>query len=92
VRQLQHEITSSEFAEWQAYESIDPFGSWRDDMRMGKVCSAIANQWGASTTPKDFIPDFEDVEGLEKKQTPQATIESTMMAYAKVHNKIVERQ
>jgi hypothetical protein len=67
-----------------AFDSVDPFGEWRDDLRMGKVCSTIANQWGNNTTPKDFIPEFDKSPASEEER--QREMERKAMFWAKMHN------
>lgn len=36
-------MSASEFAEWQAYARIDPFGEEREDQRAGVIAAVIAN-------------------------------------------------
>ena len=43
VKRAQREIDSAEFAEWMAYDRLDPIGQWRDDLRMAILASTIAN-------------------------------------------------
>lgn len=62
VRQVLAEIDSRELTEWAAYELVEPFGPWREDLRSGIVASTIANTMrgkGARPfTPDDFMPEF----------------------------------
>lgn len=37
-------MDAREFAEWIAYDQIEPFGGTRDDQRAGVIASAIVNQ------------------------------------------------
>ena len=67
VAEAQARISSREFAEWQAYDQVDPFGEWRSDFRAGVIASATVNLWrrrGETTSPADFMPDF--VEGVRR--------------------------
>lgn len=36
---------AAEFAEWQAYDSLEPIGQRRADMRTALLAALIANQW-----------------------------------------------
>jgi len=55
-------MTSRQFAEWQAYAAIEPWGEDRADLRAGIVASTVANYAGkslkedASVSPIDFMP------------------------------------
>lgn len=68
-------MTSAQFSEWEAYDRIDPIGSWREDFRMAYLASVITNlalsihgQKGVKmTTPMDFMPDWSG----ERKEEPQ---------------------
>jgi len=61
------------FNEWIAYDRVDPFGSWRDDIRAGVVASTIANVNRVKKTdpytPNDFVPEFK-----VKETNPNVTI------------------
>ena len=43
VGELQTRMTSAEFAEWMAFDRIDPFGEARGDVRSGVLAALIAN-------------------------------------------------
>jgi hypothetical protein len=55
-----------QLSEWEAYDRLDPIGTWRDDFRMAYLSSLITNltisvhgKKGAKTTnPIDFLPDW----------------------------------
>jgi len=63
------EMTAREFAEWEAFYAIDPFGDQRADLRAGIVAATVSNRWrGRNEDPKapsDFMPFKQDVQ-----QTP----------------------
>lgn len=45
-------MSAAEFAEWQAFDRLEPIGSRREDMRMAVLAALIANQWrGKETEP-----------------------------------------
>ena len=56
-------MSSAEFAEWQAYDRLEPFGPWRADLNAGIVASTIANvnrgKNRKAYAPKDFMPDWD---------------------------------
>lgn len=57
MREAQGRIDSHEFAEWQAYYSLEPFGGERLDIVMAQICAIVANV--ASSRGKRFkIEDF----------------------------------
>lgn len=65
-------IPSRLFLEWVAYDRIEPFGSWRDDLRTGIIASTVANcartsKSSKSFKPSDFIPEFKPVEEPEER-------------------------
>jgi hypothetical protein len=75
-------LTGYELAEWEAYDRIDPTGSWRADFRGAKLESLIlniVNQLYAEkgkkpqvTTALDFMPDWTGDRAEEKKiSTPE---------------------
>lgn len=62
VDHLLKSISARELTEWMAYYEVEPFGEARDDLRMGIICSTIANvnrgKGGRVFKPEDFIPKF----------------------------------
>jgi hypothetical protein len=60
VARCQDEVSSSEFGEWIAYYSLEPFGDRLADLRMGTVASVLANVNRGKNSPvfkpHDFIP------------------------------------
>ena len=61
VAQLQEEMTSREFAEWMAYNRVDPIGNIRGDLQSGIIASTIYNinrGKGKVLSASDFMPDF----------------------------------
>jgi hypothetical protein len=61
-------LTSKQLSEWEAYDRLDPIGTWREDFRMAYLSSLITNlvisvhgKSGAKTTsPIDFLPDWDE--------------------------------
>ena len=89
-------LTSRQLSEWEAYDRLDPIGTWRDDFRLAYLSSLITNiaisihgKKGAKhTTPMDFMLDW-DVK--EKKINVQSVEEQKriLMDLFEVHNKRV---
>lgn len=58
VRRAQQEVSGPEFAEWMAYETLEPFGPDVQDLRFGILGSLIANVFagkGRSAKAEDFM-------------------------------------
>ena len=62
VRRAQSEIDSSEFAEWIAYHSIDPFTIDKSEYLLGVVAAILANvhrkKGARAFKPDDFMPKY----------------------------------
>lgn len=62
VAELGERMSSAEFAEWQAYYELEPWGEERADLRQAMTTSAITNLHMAQTKkpkwvkPEDFMP------------------------------------
>lgn len=54
VRELECTLSVHELAEWQAYDRIDPFGGFRQDLQTAFLLYAKAG--GADCTVADFLP------------------------------------
>jgi len=94
------ELTSVQISEWEAYDKIDPIGTWRDDFRMANLAAIITNivnclysKKGSQlklTTPLDFMPDWSnDKKEVSIKQSPEEMKES-LLRFVKIHNKKIE--
>jgi len=59
VGEMLRRMTSSELSEWMAYDSLEPFGERRADLRAGIISSLIFNvNRGKNVKPKspmDFL-------------------------------------
>lgn len=55
-------MNAHEFAEWQAYHRIYPFGEGREDARAGVIASVISNVYRKKGTKprvwQDFFPQY----------------------------------
>lgn len=95
VAEAQERVTAREFAEWQAYYRLEPFGEYRADYRMGVLAAITANLWKEKgeepTRPEDFLPRFgRAAEALEQEpaRPPPGTTDdefrTALMALGKV--------
>lgn len=81
VREAQQRVDSHEFAEWMAYDRLEPFGPKRDDMRSAIIASILANVYRdkkrkpSPFTVEDFMPDFDEEYMEEYVMTPEETLE-----------------
>ena len=73
VARAQQEISAREFAEWMAYDRIDPMGEGRADLRAGIIAAVMRNSWckGAPAKPADFMPNFKRQDGPDPEQLQQ---------------------
>lgn len=62
VALLLRSMSSAEFAEWQAFAALEPFGPAREDERAGQVAAVIANvnrpKGHEPFTPASFFPNL----------------------------------
>lgn len=92
------QLTSKQLSEWEAYDRLDPIGSWREDFRMAYLSSLITNltisvhgkKGAKTTTPMEFMPEW-DREGVihEPKKQSVEEMKAIMMGIAKNQNKKV---
>ena len=76
VTELLNRCDSRELAEWAAYESIEPFGEFREDLRMAKICAVMASIWSKGNYKlSDFMFDF------EKQQDNSGNVDSKILAF-----------
>ena len=65
VARAQQEVSSREFAEWQAYDRLDPIGDERADIAAGIVASVVANtnrderKRAEPFKPGDFMANYD---------------------------------
>jgi len=71
VSELQDRMSSSEFSEWRAFHSIEPFGSLRSDFQSGQICSTVANLFtDEKFKVQDFMLGENDNENRKPKMRP----------------------
>jgi hypothetical protein len=78
------EMSSSEVADWMAYERLEPWGEERADLRTGILASLVANVTRGKDQkafgPADFMPDFEPKEEREGGKAGQQDLISKAMS------------
>jgi len=91
VAAAQHQISSREFAEWLAFDRIDPIGDERGDLQAATVAAAVTAPHmgrGRRVTARDFMPDFEQEH--KPKQTADQ-MQALMRQFAVTHNARIAR-
>ena len=82
-------MDAHEFAEWMAFDRIEPFGEQRQDARFAQVLALMANYMrkaGAKQfTAADFMPDWDG----SRKTEPQ-DLEQHIRGLFKMHNAKIE--
>ena len=84
-------------SEWEAYDRIDPIGTWREDFRMAFLSSLITNltisvhgkKGTKMTNVMDFLPIW-DIQADKPKEVKIQSIEEMKKVFqeiARVHNK-----
>jgi hypothetical protein len=62
-------MTSSQFAEWMAYATLEPFGEYREELRHGQRMAFEAARGGLRKRPIDFM-NFTDPPAPPKPEPP----------------------
>jgi hypothetical protein len=82
VREAQERIDSREFAEWIAYDRMDPIGQDRADLRAALVSATVARSIGGGKAEiNDFMLKFEPRENPKPKDW--RTLRANMLALVK---------
>lgn len=80
------QLQPEQLDEWLAYDSIEPFGEERADLRSALAASALCNTWGAETMPADFMPFAERTDEDELRAEPDALLEAKLEQIMLIHN------
>lgn len=97
------QLTSQQIAEWEAFNTIDPIGKWRDDFNIAKLESLLVNivqqlyaKKGAIpvvTSPIDFMMDWADErEPKDSGKQSVETMKQILTSFATSHNKNIKKQ
>ena len=91
-------LTSAQLSEWEAYDRLDPIGSWTDDFRTARLMTLIINITRALypkkghkpefLTPDEFMPDWtgDEKEEIIKQQDPEE-MKQIFQAIVRAQNK-----
>lgn len=86
VRELQAASDANEFAEWCAFQELNPATEERADLRSAIVASVIANLFtkrgSREPVPADFMPNFDRKPQGPRRQTT-AEMRSVLEALAR---------
>lgn len=89
MARAQREISAREFAEWIAYDAIDPIGRERDDWRAAAILTMLANIHRGKGKPayklKQFWPNWDRTPPDEEALAAKAhAIFSSLSAHSQV--------
>ena len=93
-------ITSKQFSEWEAYDRLEPIGTWREDYRLAYLCALLTNltisvhgkQGTKSTNPIDFMLEWDLGKAKEPKKQSLEEMKTVLKGIASHVNKKVERE
>ena len=94
-------MTSEQLSEWEAYDKLDPIGTWREDFRMAYLASLITNiarsvhgkQGTTMTTLEDFMPDWAgERKEVEPKKQSVDEMKQLLLSIASNQNKKLNRR
>ena len=82
-------MSSREFAEWKAYNDLEPFGERRGDLRAARICATVAAAMGGTRcTLAEFMPDFDrEPARRESAAVMQAKLRAILAPMAKAAKK-----
>ena len=87
-------LTGVQLSEWEAYDKLDPIGTWREDFRSASLMALVSNMMKGkedkANTPLDFMPDW-DKSKKEKTQSVE-DMKRAIMSIAKTQTKKVEKE
>jgi len=67
VAVLQQQVDSREFTEWLVFNSIEPIGELREDIRTASLAHVVASMFAKNVPPvKDFLIDFWSSKGIRR--------------------------
>lgn len=70
------QLTSAQLSEWEAYDRIDPVGTWRGDFQTAQILTLLTNMYNALHTKEtkkvdvmEFMPNWTGEREEEKQQS-----------------------
>jgi hypothetical protein len=87
-------MSASMLVEWQAYFALEPWGSWRDEMRVARLCAVISEpNRDRKAHPKpfsvtEFLPEWmRDELGTDEARSEKPDIlKAKMSGFARLLN------
>lgn len=80
MEEAQERLSAKEFSEWLAYFQLEPWGEYRDDLRMGvltvRVANALRSKDSQPTTLKDYIFRFDEDPEEKTEAEKQSQVEA----------------
>ena len=86
VRQLLASMDSCEITEWIAYDQLEPFGEQREDLRVGQICSTVANHSFSPPTKPRKPTDY-----MLFAQADQPETQPTLLKDAKAQSDLIRQ-
>lgn len=72
-------MSREQFLNWVVFlNDVQAFGPEYEDVRFARLTSDVVNRIGDRTTPKDFMPQWEEIE-IPQKQTPEQDWQMLML-------------
>ncbi len=88
VGELERTLTAREFAEWQAYDRLDPIGGYRGDIQSAVIACAMAGGKPSDyiiIDPSPMTNDERQAFEMERRKTElQAQVERTIAMFNKL--------
>jgi len=94
-------LTSAQLSEWEAYDKLDPIGTWRDDYRLAVLDSLLVNivsrlyakkgHTPKEVSPTEFMPNWSGEKKIAKPQTMEE-MKSILLSLAKSQNKLMDKK
>lgn len=84
-------MTSTQYTELLAYDSIEPIGEERADLRAGMVCATIANMSGKILNQGNTAKPIDYMPYSQEKQKPQTGADHLRIfkEFSEAHNAAV---
>jgi len=95
-------LTSEQLSEWEAYDRLDPIGSWREDYRLAYLSALVTNiaismNVKKGTTPElkspiDFMLNFDVTNKEEVKEVTQQSVEEMKNAVLGINKAFTKKE
>jgi hypothetical protein len=80
-------LTIQQLNEWEAYDKLDPIGSWRDDFRIAKLEALFRNIYREKKETALISPVDCMIEWGKKEKKDTKNLSETILSFFKGHNK-----